>query len=312
MKKLIKLIVALALLTTSGFSVSAATKTIATVSFKAYDMAYYDSGNQYWYIGEGAVTNSEIDEYGCVINQYGMTSTNAYAAVKRYQLQTDCDFSFEGTMSLVFNEGSDVDQNAAQIDFFVCTSKGKIIYPSVGNQFESVTKNDGAIAIKGEAKHLQAGDSIYFVAINKSTVQNQYLQFATSIWETEYDQVREGSFSDTNVYKGIQGEDGWSFMCAKTEDIVFGTAEAEVKSVEGSENSVSSASRYPEDSGIVVSTAKQLKEPATIEDAKEPLMKMKTIITAIVIVGAAVLITQGIVFESMRKKKVINSDKEVK
>lgn len=309
MKKLIRIIVVvMVLIMSSDIPASAATKTIATASFKTYNMGYYEEGNKHWYIGEGAVANSQLEEYGCAINQYGLVSCKSYAAVRRYELQTDCDFSFSGTMSLTSGDSS----AELQIDFFVCTDKGKIIFPNDGSPFQSVTPKDGAVRVKGESKHMQAGDSIYFVAINKSSVQSKYMQFGASLWETEYGQSPGASFTDTNVFEGIQGEDGWEYLCAKAEDIAFGTAEVEVMSVEGAEETNSNISKYPEDSGIVVSTAKELVEPATLEDAEEPLLEMKTVLTVIIIAGAIILLAQVIVFELIKRKKLINSNKDVK
>lgn len=295
----------------SALPVSAETRTIATVQFTAYDMTYYDEGNLYWYIGEAAAENTEIEEYGCIQNQYGMASTNSYASVRCYEIQTDCDFSFEGTASLVFNEGDGIDQETAMIDFLVCTSKGKVIYPNDGSPFQTIAKSDGVADISGEAKHLIAGDRIYFLALNRSPAKSQYLQFGVSVWETEYGAQREGSFSNTNVYSGMQGYDGWYFMCARSEDVVFGTADIEVKSIEVSDELTTGGNRYPEDSGIVITTANQIIEAATLEDAKEPLYNMKVTITFILVIAAFLLIAQEFLFELLKRKRENNANKEV-
>lgn len=284
-----------------AFPASAATKTIATAAFTVYDMTYYDEGLKWWSICENSVSDTKADEYGCYHSQYGMGISKKYAAVRSYEMQMDADFSFKGTMSLTTKDPAALEKG--RVDFFVCTSKGNIIYPSDGSKYKSVKKSDGVITISGEAKHLEAGDRIYFVAMNQTTEEAQWLQFAESVWETEYDAAKGNPFSDTNVYSGKQGDDGWSFMCVKAADVKFGTMDVEVADAVESENTTSTTSRYPEDSGIVISNADKLVEYPSLEEAKTPIYKMQLTVTVITLTVTVLLILQMILFEGLKKKR---------
>lgn len=302
MKRIIRLFGTLLILSLLfAFPTYAATKTIATAAFTVYDMTYYDEGLKWWSICENSVSDTKAEEYGCYHSQYGMGVSKNYAAVRCYEMQTDADFSFKGTISLTTKDATALAKG--QVDFFVCTSKGNIIYPSDGSQYQSVKQSDGVITISGEAKHLVAGDRIYFVAMNHTTEEPQWLQFAESVWETEYDAAKGNPFTDTNVYSGKQGDDGWSFMCVKTTDVKFGTTEVEVAEAEESAEATKLTSRYPEDSGIVISNADEIIEYPELEDAKEPIYKMQLTVTLITLTATFLLIAQVFLFEALKKKR---------
>ena len=284
-----------------AFPALAATKTIGTAAFTVYDMTYYDEGLKWWSICENSVSDTKAEEYGCYHSQYGMGVSKNYAAVRSYEMQTDADFSFKGTISLTTKDAAALAKG--RVDFFVCTSKGNIIYPSDGSNYQSVKQSDGVITISGEAKHLAAGDRIYFVAMNQTTEEPQWLQFAESVWETEYDAAKGNPFTDTNVYSGKQGDDGWSFMCVKTTDVKFGTTEVEVAEAEKTEEATKVVSRYPKDSGIVISNADEIVEYPELEDAKEPIYKMQLTVTAITLTATFLLIAQVFLFEGLKKKR---------
>lgn len=297
--KLLGMILMMSLL--FAFPTQAATTTIATAALTVYDMTYYDEGLKWWSICENSVSDTKAEEYGCYHSQYGMGVSKNYAAVRCYELQTDADFSFKGTMSLTTKDAAALAKG--QVDFFVCTSKGNIIYPSDGSQYQSVKQSDGVITISGEAKHLVAGDRIYFVAMNQTTEEPQWLQFAESVYETEYDTAKGVPFTDTNTYSGKQNDDGWYFMCMKTTDVTFGTTEVEVAEAEESTTTTTVASRYPEDSGIVISKADEIVEYPELEDAKEPIQKMQIIVTTITLTAMFLLIAQVFLFEALKKKR---------
>lgn len=302
MKVKIKLFVILLMLSLLfAFPSQAATKTIATAAFTVYDMTYYDEGLKWWSICENSVSDTKAEEYGCYHSQYGMGVSKNYASVRCYEMQTDADFSFKGTMSLTTKDAAALAKG--QVDFFVCTSKGNIIYPSDGTQYQSVKQSDGVITITGEAKHLVAGDRIYFVAMNQTTEEAQWLQFAESVWETEYDTAKGNPFTDTNTYSGKQNDDGWSFMCVKTTDVKFGTTEVEVEEAEETAETTSLSSRYPEDSGIVISKADEIVEYPELKDAKKPIQKMKIIVTTITLTATFLLVAQVFLIEALKKKR---------
>lgn len=302
MKKIVKIIgITLILSLLFTFPALAATKTIATAAFTVYDMTYYDEGLKWWSICENSVSDTKAEEYGCYHSQYGMGISKNYAAVRSYEMQTDADFSFKGTISLTTKDAAALAKG--QVDFFVCTSKGNIIYPSDGSQYQSVKQSDGVITISGEAKHLVAGDRIYFVAMNHTTEEPQWLQFAESVWETEYDTAKGNPFTDTNTYSGKQNDDGWYFMCVKTTDVTFGTTEVEVAEAEDTSENQIVTSRYPEDSGIVISKADEIVEYPELEDAKEPIHKMQIIVTTITLTATFLLIAQVFLFEALKKKR---------
>lgn len=284
-----------------AFPTFAATKTIATAAFTVYDMTYYDEGLKWWSICENSVSDTKAEEYGCYHSQYGMGVSKNYAAVRSYEMQTDADFSFKGTMSLTTRDPAALAKG--QVDFFVCTSKGNIIYPSDGSQYQSVKQSDGVITISGEAKHLVAGDRIYFVAMNHTTEEAQWLQFAESIYETEYNAAKGVPFTNTNAYSGKQGDEGWSFMCTKTTDVTFGTTEVEVAEVEDTTSTTKVASRYPEDSGIVISNADKIVDYPKLEDAQEPIYKMQLTVTMITLTATFLLIAQVFWVEALKKKR---------
>jgi len=302
MKRIVKNIATLLILSLMFvFPVHAATKTIATAAFTVYDMTFYDEGLKWWSICENSVSDIKAEEYGCYHSQYGMGVSKNYAAVRSYEMQMDADFSFKGTISLTTKDAAALAKG--QVDFFVCTSKGNIIYPNDGNQYQSVKQSDGVITISGEAKHLVAGDRIYFVAMNQTTDEAQWLQFAESVWETEYDAVKGNPFTDTNVYSGKQGDDGWSFMCMKTTDVTFGTTEVEVAEVENDSEATQTVSRYPEGSGIVISKADEIIEYPGVEDAMGPIFKMQLTVTIITLAATILLIAQAFLFEVLKKKR---------
>lgn len=286
-----------------AFPAHAATQTIATAAFTVYDMTYFDEGLRWWSICENSVSDTKAEEYGCYHSQYGMGVSKNYAAVRCYEMQMDADFSFKGTMSLTTKDAAALAKG--QVDFFVCTSKGNIIYPTDGSQYQSVKQSDGVITISGEAKNLVAGDRIYFVAMNQTTEEAQWLQFAESVWETEYDSAKGNPFTDTNTYSGKQGDDGWSFMCVKTTDITFGTMDVEVAEAEAGDASAATktTSRYPEDSGIVISNADEIVEYPELADAKEPIQKMQLTVTIITLTATFLLIAQVFLFEALKKKR---------
>lgn len=293
-----------------GTSAAAKTVTVQTASFTTYPMQYYNEQTSNWHIAEGAVYDTTCMEYVCVHNFIQMAPNKNYAAIKSYELQSDADFFFEGTVALdlpdFFFEG-DV-RNHTTVNFFVATDKGKIIYPTDGSSYLNVSLTSGTIQVSGEASGMSAGDKIYFVAFTDSEICSPFLTTPMTVYETEYGGARGLPISDTNNYSDIQGEFSWEFLYSPMDTLQFGSKEITYDEyAEVSKEGTDADTEKAQNSNVVIAT-ENAKPLPTQKETQEDLTNAKLVITAVIISAALVLIVQTVVLEVLKKKKGGNKD----
>lgn len=307
MKKLFKFITVLTIFALFGaIPASAKTVTVQTASFTAYQMGYYDDNTSHWHIAEEAVFDNTCLEYLCVHNFIEMAPNKNYAAIKSYELESDADFYFEGEISLdlpdYLFEGKSRDTTT--INFFVSTSNGKIIYPTDGSDYYTVSLASGTTKVSGGINGMKTGDKVYFVAFTDSEIYAPYLMCPMSVYETEYGGFRGVPVNDTNSYSENQGEFGWEFLFAPIDTLEFGTREVtydEYANV-SADTSSEKAEETEQNDNVVISTgdAKPVPTQKTID---KELNEVKKTVTFVVIVTAVILIAQIFVLQLIRKNK---------
>lgn len=288
----------------STLSVSAKTVTVQTATFTTYEMDYFDNNTSHWHIAEEAVFDNTCLEYLCVHNFIEMAPNKNYAAIKSYEIESDSDFYFEGEVSLdlpsYLFEGKSRDTTT--INFFVSTSKGKIIYPTDGSNYYTVSLASGKTKVEGGINGAEAGDKIYFVAFTDSEIYAPYLMCPISVYETEMGGFRGIPVNDTNSFSEKQGEYGWEFLFAPIDTLKFGTKEVTYDEFANVSTKNPDKEAETGDGNVVISTGNAKPLPTSREIGQQ-LSNVKIILSIVIGATAVVLLAQIIVLHIIKKKK---------
>ena len=253
----------------AGFGITASAKAVQKASFERVELKAYDDSKSEWFIDESAKKQEDTPTLGANVGAYALASNTVYATAKVYELQSDCDFTFSGTYRLQIPSWVTGSTDGANVDFFVCTDDGTVIWPDDNTGFKNITPKGSDEVINGGKTGMKKGEKIWFVMRSNCGFRSPYLSMPLSVFETPYGVEPELSTSDTQAgFSGVQGEFGWYYYAVKKDTISF--AGAEIEDAVSNPNPVSSEESASSDSssGDSLESAEEEK-PNTAGDSND-------------------------------------------